>query len=391
MYPPQASPPVRVLHICQPVDGGVARVVVDLASAQTAAGAQVHVACPRESPLSRSLAALPGTVRVHPWAASRSPGRTLASEVRGVRRVVEAVAPDLVHAHSAKAGLAARLALRGRVPTVFQPHAWSFEAADGVTGLLARRWERAAARWAARIVCVSEAEWVTGRRAGVTGAYSVVPNGVDPERFAPGDRAAARARLLPPGHPARNGAPLVVCVGRLCRQKGQDLLLGAWPSVTGEVPGAHLVLVGEGPDSAPLRAGAGRTVTFAGAVADAGPWYQAADVVVLPSRWEGMALAPLEAMACARPVVITDVNGARESLPLVDRDRCLVPPENPRALARSLVALLRDGELREQLGARGRRHVLTRHDAERTAEAVTAVYREVLGTAPIKDRECTTT
>ncbi|MFJ2769384.1 glycosyltransferase family 4 protein [Streptomyces sp. NPDC087300] len=390
MYPSPASPPVRVLHICQPVDGGVARVVAELAAAQAAAGLRVHVACPPESPLARSLDALPG-VRVRPWTASRSPGRTLPSEVRGVRRVVDAVAPDLVHAHSAKAGLAARLALRGAVPTVFQPHAWSFEAADGVTGLLARRWERAAARWSARIVCVSEAEWVTGRRAGIDGRYTVVPNGVDPERFAPADRAAARERLLPPGHPARNGAPLVVCVGRLCRQKGQDLLLEAWPSVTDRFADAQLVLVGDGPEAAPLRARAGRPVTFAGAVADAGPWYQAADVVVLPSRWEGMALAPLEAMACARPVVITDVNGARESLPLVDRERCLVPPENPRALARSLIALLADGGLRDELGARGRRHVLTRHDAERSAEAVTAVYRELLGTVPLKNRECTTT
>lgn len=76
------------------------------------------------------------------------------------------------------------------------------------------------------------------------------------------------------------------------RQKGQDVLLEAWDAVLRRVPEARLVLVGDGPDSARLRAGAPRDVLFAGATDDAVPWYQAADLVVLPSRWEGMALAP---------------------------------------------------------------------------------------------------
>ncbi|MEU6124509.1 glycosyltransferase [Streptomyces sp. NPDC047123] len=375
----------RVLHVSQPVDGGVARVVVDLAAAQTAAGLDVHVACPPEGFLPRALAAL--GVPVHPWTATRSPGPGLRAETRDLGRVVSDVAPALVHAHSAKAGLAARLALRGSLPTVFQPHAWSFEAVGGVTALLARRWERHAARWAARIVCVSEAEWVTGRRAGIAGAYTVIPNGVDTERFAPAGQGSADAA-------ARPTVPLVVCVGRLCRQKGQDVLLRAWPAVAAQVPEARLVLVGDGPEADRLRARAGPRVAFAGEAADAAPWYRAADVVVLPSRWEGMALAPLEAMACARPVVVTDVDGARESLPTADRAHALVPPEDPAALSRALTALLRDTELRDALGRRGRRHVLDHHDARHTAAAIGAVYGELLGTAttgPTEYRECTTT
>ncbi|MEV5979768.1 glycosyltransferase [Streptomyces sp. NPDC052114] len=376
------------MHVSQPVDGGVARVVIDLATAQAAAGLDVHVACPPEGFLPRALTA-PGTgVHVLPWTATRSPGPGLRAETRELKRLVEAAGPALVHAHSAKAGLAARLALRGRVPTVFQPHAWSFEAVGGTTALLARLWERRAARWAARIVCVSEAEWATGLRAGVTGACSVIPNGIDTSRFAPGPPSGPP--LLPePGAPPR--APLVVCVGRLCRQKGQDVLLRAWRSVSAQVPEARLVLVGDGPDDAALRAEAGATVEFAGATADVAPWYRAADVVVLPSRWEGMALAPLEAMACGRPVVLSDVNGARESLPSADRAHALVPPEDPAALARALVALLRDRDLRDALGRRARRHVLEHHDARRTAAAVDVVYRELLGTAPTKYREGTTT
>ncbi len=377
----------RILHVSQPVDGGVARVVADLAAAQAAAGADVHVACPDQGPLPRRLAATTG-VRTHPWAASRSPGRRLRAEVADLRRVIDDVRPALVHAHSAKAGLAARLALRGRVPTVFQPHAWSFEAVGGATALLARLWERRAVRWTTRVVCVSEAEWLTGRRAGVDGSYAVVPNGVDVDHFAPGAGQWARDRLLPASF-AR--APLVVCVGRLCRQKGQDVLLRAWPAVTARVPDARLVLVGDGPDAALLRGRADASVLFAGAARDAADWYRAADVVVLPSRWEGMALAPLEAMACARPVVVTDVNGARESLPSAARAHGLVPPEDPAALARALVAVLRDARLRDALGRRCRRHVLDHHDARYAADAIDVVYRELLDAAPTEYRECTTT
>ncbi|WP_345944485.1 glycosyltransferase, partial [Streptomyces sp. SID7804] len=293
------GPRPRVLHLTQPVDGGVARVVTDLVGAQLADGLDVTAVCP-DSPLAARLRSLGAHVR--PWRATRSPGPSLAREVRQLARLIDEVRPDLVHAHSAKAGLAGRLAVRGRIPTVFQPHAWSFEAVGGGTAALALRWERWAARWASRVVCVSEAERATGVRAGIAGRWAVVPNGVDPERFRPATADTVRA-VLPPlaGLPAQ--APLAVCVGRLCRQKGQDVLLRAWRSVARRVPDARLVLVGDGPERDRLRAAAPPSVLFAGAVTDVSRWYQAADVVVLPSRWEGMALAPLEAMACGRPVV----------------------------------------------------------------------------------------
>ncbi|MET7654613.1 MULTISPECIES: glycosyltransferase [unclassified Streptomyces] len=385
MHQPEPDGGLRVLHLTQPVDGGVPRVVTDLARAQLADGLHVTVACPagRFAEDLRSLGA-----EVRHWAATRSPGPSLPGEVRRLVRLIGKVRPDLVHAHSAKAGLAGRLAVRGRIPTVFQPHAWSFEAVGGTTAALALKWERFGARWADRLVCVSEAERTTGLRAGIAGRWSVIPNGIDPERFHPASVDTVRASLLPRLDPA---APLVVCVGRLCRQKGQDVLLTAWADIARKVPGARLVLVGDGPDGERLRSRAPESVVFAGAVADAVPWYQAADLVVLPSRWEGMALSPLEALACGRPVVVTDVDGARESLPAALAPRCLVPAEDPAALADAVAALLLDPLLRESLGHQGRRHVLSTHDVRRTAEAVAGVYRELLTTtqeARVAPTEC---
>jgi glycosyltransferase involved in cell wall biosynthesis len=371
-----------VLHVAQPVDGGVARVVTDLVHAQVRAGLRVAVACPPGGHLAADLAA--AGAAVHPWDASREPGPGLAPETARLARTVRRTAPGLVHAHSAKAGLAARLALRGRLPTVFQPHAWSFEAVAGPRAAAALRWERHAARWTTRVLCVSEAERRRGEDAGVRARWAVVPNGVDTARFTPAgpaERLRARAELAPlAALPAT--APLVVCVGRLCRQKGQDVLLRAWPEVSTRVPAARLVLVGDGPDRAGLRAAAPPGVVLAGHTDDPVPWYAAADLVVLPSRWEGMALAPLEAMARRRPVVLTDVTGARESLPPGQAADCLVPAGDAPALAAALVGLLSDPARRESFGRRAARHVTDRHDVRRTAAAVAALYHALTAVPP---------
>ncbi|MET9935949.1 glycosyltransferase family 4 protein, partial [Streptomyces sp. NPDC006324] len=93
---------VTVLHAVQPGDGGVARVVVDLVRAQRAAGLRVAVACPPGTDL--SAAARAEGAEVHDWRAGRDPGPALVRETASLARLVRAVGPDLVHAHSAKAG-----------------------------------------------------------------------------------------------------------------------------------------------------------------------------------------------------------------------------------------------------------------------------------------------
>ncbi|MEU5716373.1 glycosyltransferase family 4 protein [Streptomyces sp. NPDC020403] len=379
---------LTVLHLVQPVEGGVARVVTDLVTAQVRAGLRPLVACPPDGSLAPAAAAAGAGVCV--WSAERAPGARLGREVAAAGRLVRACAPDVIHAHSAKAGLAGRLAVRGRVPTVFQPHAWSFEALEGRAADAAAAWERFGARWSDRILCVSESERRAGQRADITARWSVIHNGIDLDRFRPGDRnATASARAALPtlaGVPA--GAPLVVCVGRLSRQKGQDVLLEAWRLT--RAPGARLVLVGDGPSGAELRRAAPPGVLFAGFSPDVRPWLHAADVVVLPSLWEGMALAPLEAMACGTPVLLTDVAGARESLPPSHLPHCLVPPRDPRALAAALTALLADPGLRTELSRTAQRRTRTAFDVSRTAGAVLRLYQDIaVQSRPLTSRPTT--
>lgn len=360
--------PSRVLHVSQPTDAGVATCVVQLASAQRAQGLDVHVACPRGGTLNQRL--VDAGVPVHPWEASRGPGASVAGEVRRLARVVAQVRPELVHLHSSKAGLAGRLALRGRLPTVFQPHAWSFDAVTGAVRAATVAWERQACRWTSLLVCVSAAEHEHGLAEGVRAPRTVVvPNGVDLAQLHPADDAERRVAR---GALEQEPGPLAVCVGRLTRQKGQDVLLDAWPQVLAAVPDARLVLVGEGPARADLERTAGSGVSLAGARDDVPLWLAAADVVAAPSRWEGMPLVPLEAMARARSVVAADVVGVREAVP--EAAGAVVPVEDPHALAAALAQRLASPELAAAEGAAGRAHVEAHHDVRVTTASIMRAY-----------------
>ena len=371
--------PLTILHVSQPVDGGVAQVVADLVRGQIADGHRVVLACPAEGRLAAAARAAGAELRN--WKAVRGPGPGLPGEVAALRRIVAEADPQLVHLHSAKAGLAGRLAVRGTRPTVFQPHAWSFAAVAGPTALAARLWERWATRWTDRLLCVSEQERCEGEAAGLRGSWALAPNGLDLDRFDSARlpvQGQARAVLALDGD-----GPWAVCVGRLCRQKGQDVLLRAWAGVPARVPGARLALVGEGPERAALEALAAElpepgSVLFAGQAEDPRDWYVAADLMVLPSRWEGMALAPLEAMACSRPVLLTDVAGARECLP--EGSPAPVPVEDPEALREALVARLSDRDACRREGLRAWLDVFDRRDVRLTRERVAGVYDEVLST-----------
>ncbi|WIM92888.1 glycosyltransferase [Actinoplanes oblitus] len=362
---------ITVLHVAQPTEAGVARYVLGACQDQHARGWLVTAACPDGGRLADGLARA-GIPRRH-WAATRGPGfRSLTETVR-LRELIRSVRPDVLHLHASKAGLAGRLWPVPRLPILFQPHGWSWLAVDGALRRACVAWERAAARRTALLICVGEDEAEQGRQRGVRGRYAIIRNGVDLTEFrlaGATERAAARRRL---GVPA--GVPLAVCPGRLTRQKGQDVLLTAWPAVRHACPDAHLALIGDGELAEPLHARATPGVTFAGAVDDVRDWLAAADVVALPSRWEGLSLALLEAMATGRGVVASDVPGLREALgPGAGQ---LVAAGDPVPLAHGLITRLRDPAARAAEGAEAARQA-TRFDLRRTYQQLAAHTEQVL-------------
>jgi glycosyltransferase involved in cell wall biosynthesis len=234
-------------------------------------------------------------------------------------------------------------------------------------------WERRAARWSDAILCVSKGEAALGMSAGIKGAFEVIPNGVDVEGWPFADdvgRAEARTKL------GLHSGPLVVCLGRITEQKGQDLLLAAWPGVESEVPGARLILVGDGPSRSEWEPLAAPSVTFAGQSSDPRSWLAAADLVVLPSRWEGMSLTMLEAMASGRPVVSTDVDGAVEALG--EEAGAIVPVGDTARLTSEIVRRLKDPARRVTEGLAARRRIEAHFDLRLTFERTASLYEKVL-------------
>ncbi len=186
--------------------------------------------------------------------------------------------------------------------------------------------------------------------------------GVDVDTFRPGlDGAAVRARH------GLTGRPVIVCVSRLVRRKGQDLLIEALPAIRRAVPDVALLLVGSGPYEADLRARAERAavgahVVFAGGVAypDLPAHYAAGDVFAMPCRTrrrgldvEGLGMVYLEASASGLPVVAGDSGGAPEAV-RADETGYVVGGRDVAALTDRLVGLLSDADLRARLGTAGR-------------------------------------
>ncbi|MGH3782564.1 MAG: glycosyltransferase [Pseudonocardiaceae bacterium] len=363
--------PLTVLHAAQPTDAGVARYVAAATLDQLARGWRVVVACPPGGQLAADLTA-PGVPRLD-WPATRSPGVDTVSETQRLRRLISQVDPDVVHLHSAKAGLAGRLAVRGARPTLFQPHGWSWLAARGATARGALAWERLAARWTDVCVCVGEGEAAHARRRRVGTRHVVIRNGVDLASFAPAAkqaRVAARDRLG-----IGRDVPLAVCLGRITRQKGQDVLVTAWPQVREHCPTAQLRIVGDGDLLPALRRGTQPGVRFVPPVTDPRPWYAAADVVVLPSRWDGLSLTLLEALASGCSVVVSDILGLAEAVTTGMGAR--VPVGDARTMAQALARRLTDAELR---ATEGRAAALTAgaFDVRRTHEQLAAVTTQIV-------------
>ncbi|QWN35851.1 glycosyltransferase family 4 protein [Cobetia sp. 4B] len=294
---------------------------------------------------------------------------------------------DVVHTHSSKTGVIGRLAARwAGVPCIVHTvHGFAFPAA---TSTLQRKifhaMEWIGARCSHRVVCLHEDDARICRdELGLSDErIEIMANGIDLQKFHPLSPEANRDALREgAGLPADR--KLVMMVGRLWEQKNPACLVEAYCQLweSGD-PGADLVLVGDGALKESLEArvklaGLESHVHFLGWRTDTPELLRLCDVFVLPSRWEGMPLAILEAMGCGLPVIVSDIPGNRHLVRDAENG-LLFPVENAGSLASALVELLENASLRIRLGAAGRAKVEAEHDIQQRVRNMEALYRDVL-------------
>jgi glycosyltransferase involved in cell wall biosynthesis len=324
-------------------------------------------------------AAPAGALVVPELAREIHPRRDAAALVR-LTRIFAKERPDVVHAHTYKAGVLASMAGRiAGVPAVlFTPHGHIFSRGANIPGvpgglkLELLRWiTRAAQGCADRITALSDPDLDQQVALNLSPAskYIVVRNGIDCDRF-----AGARPRTFA-------GSPVIGSVGRFSEEKGYRYLLEAMVDVRRRLPEARLALVGYGALEGDLRSraaglGLDGIVTFAGE-RDSADVIGGFDLYVQPSLYESQGLAILEAMAAGVPVVASDVGGVRDAV----RDGgtgLLVPPADPGALAGAVVRLAEDRALASRLSAEAGRLVRERYSSSAMLDAYARLYRGLL-------------
>jgi glycosyltransferase involved in cell wall biosynthesis len=350
----------RVALVCEPPDGGVAQHVRQLVLGLPAHGYEPVLLAPPEF---AHLEELEGRAEVRTLPFRRDYGHP-QDDARALARLVPAVrGTALVHSHSAKAGVLGRVAATlARRPAVYTPHGFPFV---GEMGDARRRFgvtvERMLAPLTAALICVCEFERGLARRQRLRPRRTaVVHNGCPP---CPDVEAA----------PMPDGI-VVGAVSTFRPAKALDVLIDAMRMVAG----ARLVLAGEGPLEADLRARArGLDVTFLPYEAPPARYLKGFDVYVLSSAWEAFPIGPLEAQACGVPQVVTAVGGTRESV--VPETGIVVAPGDPAALAQALNELLADPARRAAMSAASRARHAERFTVERMVAGTAAVYDRVLG------------
>jgi len=362
-----------VLHVYQdffPRRGGIEDHILTLARAPSAAYRHaVLIAASGPATRRQTVQGIP-VVRAAAW------GRYYTPFCPSMPGWIRRLAPDIIHLHhpcpmAFAAGLLARLP----VPVVVGYHN-DVVKPRSLIKLYAPLQNAVLRRAAAILVGTSSYLDTSPHLAPFRAACRVVPYGIPLQQFATSpavEAQAARIRVAYPG-------PIVLFVGRLCYYKGLDVAVEAMRQVHGT-----LLLVGAGPLAADLRhqiqaQGLADKVILVGTVDDAAlsGHLHACDLLILPStyRSEAFGLVMLQAYACARPVICSDLPGL-STVNVDGQTGLLVPPGDSAALAAAINRLLADPALRQRLGQTGRQQVEQLYTAEAMRRRIEEVYDQL--------------
>lgn len=376
--------PIRILQLVSSLTiGGAEQIVLSLAERADPRRFQTHV-CSLSVIGQNSLQ--PEFERLHiPLLALNARRFYDPAVLRAVYQYARQQQIDLIHTHLTDADVVGRLVGRALdIPVLStmhnMPHNYARQRRD-------RYWlERFTARHlATHLVGVSPRirEMYVAQWGIPPGHISAIYNSVRMEPFLAVPAGVPDVRWYP--------GPVITNVARFNPQKAQHLLLEAAPTVLQRCPQATFLLVGKGHLENELRQqaqalGISQHVVFTGVRHDIPDILAQTDVFVLPSRWEGLPLSAIEAMAAARAVLVTDVGGNSE---LVESGRSglVIPTDDVGALTDGLLALLADEAARLALGAAARQHVQLLFSTQQFIEQYETLYTQLAQIPPVSESQ----
>ena len=313
---------------------------------------------------------------------NRAIGMSDLKSIREVRKQIKKYNPDIIYAHSSKAGAIARVAdigLKNRC--VYNPHGWAFnmrcsEKKKKMYAVI----EKMAAPFCDKIICISDAEKQSALNKKVCKEekLQVMFNGVDIEAYENGTHGKVkRADLNIP-----EDAFVVGMVGRISPQKAPDVFVRMAKLVKDEVPNTHFIIVGNGNQEAEIRKyakdnGFEESLYITGWVDDPMSYVELFDVACLLSRWEGFGLALPEYMMAGNPIVASRV----DAIPNIIRDGengLLVEADDATGASEAVLRIYQDRNLKDKLVAQGLEDVHKKFNARRVSEEHGILFHELL-------------
>jgi glycosyltransferase involved in cell wall biosynthesis len=289
--------------------------------------------------------------------------------VRECVALINQINPDIIHAHSSKAGVIARIAgWITKTPVVFTAHGWGFSpGTPQLRRTIALLAERLLASISGKIICVSESDRQLAKHKGVGSDTSLVV-----VRYGIEDIHVPTPNLT-------QQPPLLIMVARFNEQKDQSTLLHAVAHLRNI--DFHLDFVGSGISLEPCKnlanaLGITEKVSFLGDRRDVPDLLAKSQIFILSTHYEGLPISILEAMRAGLPVVATSVNGIPEEIE-DGKTGLLVPPRDAKSLAEALSTLITAPELRQRMGAAAREKFLNQFTIDRMVSQIQDVYASV--------------
>ena len=313
---------------------------------------------------------------------TRAIGGNDLKAIKEVRALIKKYDPDIVYAHSSKAGAIARIADIGlKNYCVYNPHGWAFNMrCSAKKKAMYTAIEKIAAPFCDKIVCISDAEKQSAldKRICREDKLQVIFNGVDIESYENGVHGAVKRKDLN----IPEDAFVVGMVGRMSPQKAPDVFVKMAKKIKDVVPNAHFIIVGNGNQEAEIREyaenhGFSNSLHITDWVDNPMSYVELFDVACLLSRWEGFGLALPEYMMAGKPIVASRV----DAIPNIIRDGengLLVEVDDAVGASKAVLRIHRENGLKNRLVAQGMKDVHNRFNTQRVSEEHGKLFERII-------------